>query len=145
MHLQSRERAKTARVSDLYNQEILEQLWTAVVFCGGGDRGGGGGDGDGGGGSISGAAMAHSSVRRTSKPQMMIVVVTSSSSIFSFCFALSLLAFFASAHILTGNFVCLFYFFVFLITGSGSPSPSVWLLRKHWKKKRNFRISFYEK
>ncbi|RVX02720.1 Allantoate deiminase 2 [Vitis vinifera] len=45
--------------------------------------------------------MAHSYVRRISKPQMMIVVVTSSSSIFSFCFALSLLAFFASAHILT--------------------------------------------
>ena len=107
----TRERAKTARVSDLYNQEILEQLWTAVVFCGGGDRGGG--DGDGGGGSIWGAAMAHSYVRRISKPQMMIVVVTSSSSIFSFCFALSLLAFFASAHILTGNFVFLFYFFSF--------------------------------
>lgn len=68
-----------------------------MVFCGGGDRGGG----DGGGGSIWGAAMAHSYVRRISKPQMMIVVVTSSSSIFSFCFALSLLAFFASAHILT--------------------------------------------
>ena len=87
-----------------------------LILCGGSDRGGGGGCGGGcggGGGGIRGAAMSHSSVRRISKPRMMIVAVASSSSIFSLGFALSLLAFVASAHIITGKFVFLFYSFIF--------------------------------
>ena len=68
----------------------------------------------GGGGDIQGAVMAHLFVRRISKPRMMIVVA-SSSAFFSLCSALSLLAFLASAHTISGNFVFLFYssFFFF--------------------------------